>query len=101
MEGNNQAPLDGDLQGRMEDLAKWSTDYAQKSGFRINPNEKIVFGIMRGLLENEKKHGKKICPCRRFTGNEETDAKNVCPCFYHKDEIEADGHCLCNLFVKK
>jgi ferredoxin-thioredoxin reductase catalytic subunit len=52
------------------------------------------------LLENEKKHGKRYCPCRRVTENEEEDLKNVCPCVYHLEEIEKNGHCLCGLFIK-
>jgi len=75
-------------------------DYAQKNGFQLNPDKEIIERIINGLLENEKKYGKKYCPCRRVTGNQETDLKNVCPCYYHKDEIEKDGHCFCGLFTK-
>ena len=74
--------------------------YAKKSGFRLNPNEKVVEAIINGLLRNEGKHGARYCPCRLVSGNKEEDKKNVCPCVYHKDEIARDGHCHCNLFVK-
>lgn len=97
---NNKPSLEGDMQKRMDELAEWSGNYAKKNGFKLNPDKAAVQRLMRGLLENEKKHGQKICPCRRFTGNKEIDAKSICPCYYHKDEITKDGHCLCNLFVK-
>jgi len=84
----------------IEELNKWSADYAKKNGFKLNPDKEVVQRLMKGLLENEKKHGQKYCPCRRVTGNKEVDSKSVCPCYYHLDEIKKDGHCLCGLFVK-
>ena len=67
---------------------------------KLNPDKKIVDGIMKGLAENKEKYGARYCPCRRVTGDKEIDAKIICPCIYSKDEIEKDGHCFCNLFVK-
>jgi len=75
-------------------------NYAKSNGFRLNPDKKVVERILKGLIANEAKHGKKYCPCRRVTGNVEADSRIICPCVFHKDEIEKDGHCLCNLFVK-
>ena len=83
-----------------EELIKKSEEYAKESGFKINPNRKIVEGVVRGLLEREKKFGERYCPCRRVTGDKEEDKKIICPCVYHKEEIEKDGHCHCDLFVK-
>jgi ferredoxin-thioredoxin reductase catalytic chain len=85
-----------DIQGTIERY----DNYAKSNGFRLNPDEKTVERVISGLFQNEKKYGKKYCPCRRFTGKEAEDAKIICPCIYHKDEIEKDGHCFCNLFVK-
>ena len=75
-------------------------NYAKSNGFRLNPETKTVERVIKGLLENDKKYGKKYCPCRRISGNTEEDSKKICPCAFHKDEIEKDGHCFCNLFVK-
>ena len=75
-------------------------NYAKSNGFRLNPDKKTVERVVKGLFENQKKYGKKYCPCRRVSGNEEEDAKKICPCAFHKEEIEKDGHCFCNLFVK-
>jgi ferredoxin-thioredoxin reductase catalytic subunit len=75
-------------------------NYAKSNGFRLNPDRKTVERIIKGLLMNEQKFGKRYCPCRRVTGNEAEDANKICPCAFHKEEIEKDGHCFCNLFVK-
>jgi ferredoxin-thioredoxin reductase catalytic chain len=83
-----------------EHLIEEFSEYAKNNGFQLNPDEKIVERIINGLLANEKKYGKKYCPCRRVSGNEEEDAKKICPCFWHKDEIKKDGHCFCNLYVR-
>lgn len=83
-----------------EEIVKPYKDHAQECGHNLNPNEKIVEGIMTGLLRNEQMHGARYCPCRRVTGDKEADKKIICPCIYHKDEIAKDGHCHCNLYVK-
>ena len=75
-------------------------EYAKKNGFRLNPNRKVVEGVVKSLLEREKKFGFRYCPCRRITGNPEEDKKIICPCQFHRLEIEKDGHCLCGLFVR-
>ncbi len=67
---------------------------------KLNPDKKIVEEVMRGLAENQKKYGKRYCPCRRVTGNEAEDAKIICPCVFRDQEIQKDGRCLCGLFVK-
>lgn len=78
----------------------WSAKYANDTGIKLNPDEKAVERVAKGLLANEKKYGEKYCPCRRVKGDKEEDKKIICPCIYHKDEIEKDGKCFCGLFVK-
>ncbi len=85
----------------MEALIEKYKEYAKENGFSLNPDRGAVERIIKGLLENEKKHGQRYCPCRRITGSSEEDKKIVCPCFYHLAEIEKDGRCLCGLFVEK
>lgn len=75
-------------------------EYSKKSGFKLNPNEEVVRGVIKRMLEIGEKTGERYCPCRRQTGDPEEDKKIICPCVYHKDEIEKDGHCHCMLFVK-
>lgn len=84
----------------VEQKIKEYEEYAKQNGFKLNPKKEVVERIVKGLFENEKKYGKKYCPCRRITGNEEEDKLKICPCYWHKEEIEKDGHCTCYLFVK-
>lgn len=74
-------------------------EYAEKNGFGLNPDRKAVERLVGGLLENEKKHGKRYCPCRRISGNLEEDKPKICPCAWHREEIAKDGRCYCGLFV--
>lgn len=83
----------------VEELIKEYEAYAVENGFKLNPDKKVVEGIVKVLLEREKKFGARYCPCRRITGNKEEDKKIICPCVYHKEEVEKDGYCLCRLFV--
>jgi len=85
---------------KIDEFIKRSREYAQKSGFKLNSDESAVQRVAKGIFANEKKYGKKYCPCRRVAGNEAEDAKKICPCIWHKDEIEKDGKCFCALFVK-
>jgi thioredoxin 1 len=83
-----------------EELIKEFAEYAEKNNIKLNPDKEVVKRIAGGLLENEKKYGKKYCPCRRVTGNAEEDEKKICPCYYYKNEIKKDGRCFCGLFFQ-
>jgi len=89
-----------DNQKKIEELIKEYSEYAKNNGFQLNSDRKTAEKTINGLLENEKKYGKKYCPCRRIIGIIEEDSKKICPCSWHKDEIENDGHCFCNLYIK-
>ncbi len=95
--------LEKELGKETSDIGKITEEYekyAKEKGFRLNPNRETVERVIRGLLENERKYGKRYCPCRRVSGEPEKDDKIVCPCSYHLKEIEEIGHCLCDLFQK-
>lgn len=83
-----------------EKLSKEMKEYADKQGFKLNPNKKIVENVINGLLRNKKLHGEIYCPCRVITGDKKEDKKIICPCYYHKKEIKEYGKCLCGLFVR-
>jgi thioredoxin 1 len=85
----------------VKDVIGWYKEYADKKGLKLNPDEKAVEGLIKGLLENEKKHGARYCPCRRITGDIQEDRDKICPCKWHEEEINRDGHCYCGLFYKK
>ncbi len=85
---------------KIEEVIKNYESYAQKNGFKLNPDRKAVEKLVAGLLANEKKWGARYCPCRRISENQEEDRPKICPCQWHREEIERDGHCFCGLFVK-
>ena len=84
-----------------EKLRELMKKYAESQGFKLNPDEEVVNFIIKGLLENEARHGYRYCPCRVLTGDRRKDTKLICPCAYHKDEIRGMGHCHCGLFMAK
>jgi thioredoxin len=92
--------LPSEIPENIEETLKDYQIYAEKNGFKLNPDAETVERLVTGLLKNEKKHGVRYCPCRRISGNPEEDRSKICPCQWHKEEIEKDGHCLCGLFVK-
>jgi ferredoxin-thioredoxin reductase catalytic subunit len=84
-----------------EELKAKFQKYADSEGFKLNPNEKALEGVLNGLLRNKKFKGDIYCPCRMVTGDKKVDKKIVCPCVYHQGEIELQDHCKCTLFWKK
>ncbi|MCK4520324.1 ferredoxin:thioredoxin reductase [Candidatus Parcubacteria bacterium] len=85
---------------KFEQLLEEYENYAEKNGFRLNPDRKVVSYLIKTLLERERKYGRRYCPCRRIKESEKENSKIVCPCLYCKKEIKKDGHCHCFLFVK-
>ena len=83
-----------------EKLIEEYQDYAKKNGLKLSENKELVQRIIKGLLINEEKYGKRYCPCRRVSGVDKEDQKNICPCIYHLEEIEKNGRCFCGLFTK-
>ncbi|MBP2146388.1 ferredoxin-thioredoxin reductase catalytic subunit [Methanofollis sp. W23] len=83
-----------------EQILAWAKEYAQKNGWNLNPDEKQLRTVIKGLARNTLRFGEQYCPCRLRSGDTEEDRKIICPCIYHRDEVEGDGHCHCNLFFK-
>ena len=92
---------DGFKSENAKELRREAEKYAQKAGIKLNPDKKIVEGVIKGLLKNKKAKGKLYCPCRIITGDKEKDKEIICPCVFHKKEIELEEHCKCFLFVAK
>lgn len=65
------------------------TEFVIKDGWILNPNEKIVNGILKGLKRNNGH-----CPCHNKYSGTEFD---ICPC---KAYMEEDV-CCCHLYLKK
>lgn len=85
---------------KIEEIIKKYSEYAEKNGFSLNSDRKVVERIVSGLLKNEAEKGEQYCPCRRLSGDPEEDAKKICPCDYHKEEIAEKGRCYCGLFTR-
>jgi ferredoxin-thioredoxin reductase catalytic subunit len=82
-----------------EQLLKAMERYAESQGFRLNPDGEVVATVLKGLIENERKYGRRYCPCRPVTGDEKQDDPKICPCVFHREEIKQMGRCHCGLFV--
>lgn len=61
----------------------------RKEGFILNPNDKIVNGILKALVRT-----KGLCPCVHEKVECLEDIK--CPCKEYREK----GHCRCNLYIK-
>lgn len=57
-----------------------------RNGFILNPNDKVVNGIIKGLNRNNGD-----CPC----SNTSTDCH--CPCSNYRE----NNKCCCTLYIKK
>lgn len=84
-----------------EEMLTWVKAYAKKHGYALNPDEKQLGTVIRGLVRNKGKFGRRYCPCRLRSGDEEKDRAIECPCVYHKEEIEKDGSCHCRLYYRE
>lgn len=74
-----------------EVLARAKKD-AEKYGMKLNPDEKIVGVLIKGLIKNKHAAGEYYCPCKlAHTEN------NICMC----KEAREKNVCKCGLFVKQ
>lgn len=73
---------------------------AKQRGWRVNPDREIVIDFAKGLIENRKRFGIPICPCRLATGKKEVDKLIICPCVYAVDDIREFGRCYCGLYQR-
>ena len=73
----------------------------------LNPDKEHIELLLEGLLENEKKHRLKLCPCRLRDGTRERDLELICPCNFKTHETWLKpkkgmlSMCICGLFVKR
>jgi len=95
MTGNNDSENEADLQAA---ILAWTREYAASRNWKVNPNEKQMGAVIKGLARNTTRFGEQYCPCRIRTRDLEKDKEIICPCIYHEDEIKNDGYCHCRLF---
>jgi ferredoxin-thioredoxin reductase catalytic chain len=69
---------------------------AKTKGWRLNPDQKQVVGLVKAENTLQIKFGEYYCPCKI-----KRIPEKVCPCKDSPKEIEKDGHCHCQMFYKK
>jgi len=84
-----------------KEILAWARGYAKKHGYKLNPEEKRLESVIKGLARNKQRFGARYCPCRIRSGDSEKDKNIVCPCIYHDKEIDEQGSCHCNLFFSE
>nr|WP_269850492.1 ferredoxin-thioredoxin reductase catalytic domain-containing protein [Methanosarcina horonobensis] len=62
-----------ELKDKMYD---WTEKYANKAGYRLNPDKEALDYVLDGLASRVEKFGRRYCPCRIVTGDENEDKKN-------------------------
>jgi len=86
---------------REELIAIWER-FTEKNEFMLNSDSNHVNAVADGVLENERKHSLKLCPCRLRDGTRERDLELLCPCNFKTQETwKNEGRCWCGLFVKR
>lgn len=60
----------------------------RKQGWMLNPNDKVVTGILKGLMRCDGH-----CPCH----HPERHGHDECPCH----EYLAYDNCICGLYIKE
>ena len=82
-------------------IAAWGK-FTESNDFALNPDRKKVRMLADGVLNNEKNHGLKYCPCRLRKGDFENDLLLVCPCNFKIQKTWWEkGECWCSLFVRR
>ena len=85
-----------------EEVIKVWEIFTEKNDFILNPEKSIVEGVAEGVLENEKKHKLKLCPCRLRDETFKRDLELICPCNFKIQETwQKQNRCWCGLFVKR
>ncbi len=74
---------------------------AESAGYHLHPDEAFTKGLVRGLIENERRYGYRSCPCRLAMGSKEADLDIVCPCDYRDPDLAEHNACYCALYVSK
>jgi ferredoxin-thioredoxin reductase catalytic chain len=91
---------DGDM--NREEFRKAIERFTEGNDFMLNPDERLLEGILDGVMAQEKSFGFKMCPCRLSDGSRERNLKLLCPCnFKALKAWEKRGECWCGLFIRR
>ena len=84
-----------------EELQNAWVRFTKGNDFILNTDKQHVEAVINGVLENEKQHGLKLCPCRLSNGTRRMDLELICPCNFKKQDCwKKEGRCWCGLFIK-
>lgn len=85
-----------------EDIIKIWQSFTEGNDFMLNPDMKFTGMLADGVLENEKKSGLKLCPCRIGDSTKQRNLELLCPCNFKAQETwKEKGRCWCGLFMKR
>ena len=62
---------------------------AEKNGWDLNPDKKVVERVRNGIVKNIDTYGERYCPCVIIRVVAEEKRKDyICPCVNAKNEVE-------------
>jgi ferredoxin-thioredoxin reductase catalytic chain len=71
----------------------------EPKGYPFTRDRERVLELLEGLLQNKKRYGYMVCPCRLASGDRKKDQDIFCPCAYREADVKEFGSCYCNLYV--
>lgn len=84
-----------------QELQKMLQKIQEPKGFFFNKDQKMVTGLMEGLLANKERYGYMCCPCRLASDDRAKDRDIICPCVYREQDVQEYGSCYCQLYVSQ
>ena len=84
---------------RVEKVYAHLDEWAESTGYHLNPDREFTRDLVESLLINRKRYGYQACPCRLASGDKEKDRDIICPCVYRDPDLEEYGRCYCALYV--
>ena len=85
----------------LEDVRSFVRNAARRYGWELIPDQQFFGYLLEGLLENYRRYGFFLCPCRDSWGERDRDRDIMCPCTYAVEDIRQYGRCYCNLFLSR
>lgn len=85
----------------VKDYLQIFENIAKRRGWKLNPDRELIIEFAKGLIENKKRFGLAICPCRLATQKKEIDRLIICPCVYAEEDIKKYGRCYCGLYQRE
>jgi ferredoxin-thioredoxin reductase catalytic chain len=92
----------GSLASTQSIIDAWKKFGDMGEEYKLVEDAEMVSGLAEGVLNNQKGHGLRYCPCRLATGDFNADLKLICPCNFQVQQTWTErGECWCGLFVRR